>query len=184
MRGRPIMRARLLTAGACTLAFAALALLGTLPAHAIDPAQLPTPQLEARYLTLTHEFRCPVCQNETLADSEEPVAAELRQQIRKLLLEGKSNQEIRDYMVSRYTEFILFKPEYSLRNAWLWLAPIVLLIIGILVAWRIIRARSTLVDQDAEPVDDDLILEPTQPAADDRARGRQSISAAKSASAR
>ncbi len=178
------MRARLLAAGACAVAFAALALLGALPAHAIDPARMPTPQLEARYLTLTHEFRCPVCQNETLADSGEPVAAELRQQIRKMLLEGKSNREIRDYMVSRYTEFILFKPEYSLRNAWLWLAPLVLLAIGILVASRIIRARAALVDQDAEPVDDDLILEPAMSSTDDRVRGPRATSAIKSASPR
>ncbi len=167
-RGPRVARARLLAAGAGSLL--ALALLCA-PAYAIDPAQMPTPQLEARYLTLTHEFRCPVCQNETLADSDEPVAGEIRAQIRKLLLAGKSDREVRDYMVSRYTEFILFKPEYSLRNAWLWLAPLVLLAIGILVASRIIRARSMLVDQDGEPVDDDLILEPEPPPASDAIGG-------------
>jgi cytochrome c-type biogenesis protein CcmH len=135
---------------------AAFLLLGALPAHAVDPTQLPDPKLEARYLTLIHEFRCPVCQNETLADSGEDVAGEVRSQIRKMLLEGKSDREIRDYLVSRYSEFILFKPEYSLRNAWLWLLPFALLLIGVLVAARIIRARSALVAEDDQNVDDEL----------------------------
>lgn len=123
------------------------------PALAVDPAQMPNPQLEARYVTLIHEFRCPVCQNETLADSNEDVAGEVRRQIRTMLLAGKSDDQIRDYLVSRYSEFILFKPEYSLRNAWLWLLPVVLLALGIIVALRIIRARAALVDQDDQIVD-------------------------------
>ena len=129
-------------------AFALVLLSWLMPAHAVDPTQLPTPELEARYIKLTHEFRCPVCQSETLADSEEKYAAEVRQQIRSMLLAGKSDDQIRDYLVSRYSEFILFKPEYSLRNAWLWLSPIVLLILGVAVALRIIRTRTALVGSD------------------------------------
>ncbi|MGB6449659.1 MAG: cytochrome c-type biogenesis protein [Steroidobacteraceae bacterium] len=151
------MRAGLLAAGAC--AFALLLLVGAPPAHAVDPTQMPTPALEARYLALTHQFRCPVCENESLADSDEEYASEIRTQIRQMLLAGQSDRQIRDYLVSRYSEFITFKPEYSLRNAWLWLAPVVLLIVGILVALRIIRARTALVDQDVESVEDDLIVD-------------------------
>jgi cytochrome c-type biogenesis protein CcmH len=132
----------------CACAFALVLLSWLVPAHAVDPTQLPTPQLQARYLKLTHEFRCPVCQSETLADSEEQYAAEVRHQIRDMLLAGKSDAQIRDYLVSRYSEFILFKPEYSLRNAWLWLSPVVLLVIGVIVALKIIRARSALVAED------------------------------------
>lgn len=124
-------------------------------ALAIDPAQMPTPALQARYIALLHQFRCPVCQNETLADSNEDVAGEVRAQIRTMLLEGKSDAQIRDYLVSRYSEFILFKPEYSLRNAWLWLSPLVLLIVGAFVAMRIIRARSALVAEDPWTGEDD-----------------------------
>jgi cytochrome c-type biogenesis protein CcmH len=132
-----------------------------MPAHAVDPAQMPTAALEARYLALTHELRCVKCQNETLADSEVEIAAELRHQIRDMLLAGKSDDEIRNYMVSRYTEFILFKPRYSARNAWLWLSPLVLLVIGALVAARIVRARAALLAQDEAPVDDEpLASEP------------------------
>ncbi len=175
-------RARLLTAAAC--AVLALGLLGARPAYSVDPTRLPTPELEARYVVLTHEFRCPVCQNETLADSEEPVAGEIRAQIRNMLLAGRSDGEIRDYMVSRYTEFILFKPEYSLRNAWLWLAPLVLLAIGGIVGARIIRARTALVADDHEPIEDDLILEPEAPHDADPAPGSRGSPALKSAAPR
>jgi cytochrome c-type biogenesis protein CcmH len=132
----------------CACACALLLLASRVPAFAVDPATMPTPELQARYIALIHEFRCPVCQNETLADSSEDVAGEVRQQIRKMLLEGKSDTQIRDYLVSRYSEFILFKPEYSLRNAWLWLLPVALLALGLVIALRIIRARAALVGED------------------------------------
>jgi len=145
-RTRGFLIARHLLLGACACALLLLASLT--PALAVDPATMPTPQLQARYIALLHEFRCPVCQNETLADSSEDVAGEVRQQIRKMLLEGRSDAQIRDYLVSRYSEFILFKPEYSLRNAWLWLLPVALLALGIVIALRIIRARAALVGED------------------------------------
>lgn len=162
MRSRMLPLRRALPLLAALLAV--LLALGAPPAHAIDPTRLPNPQLEARYLALTHEFRCPVCQNETLADSGEDVAGEVRAQIRKMLLAGKTDDQIRSYLVSRYTEFILFKPEYSLRNAWLWLLPFALLLVGIAVAARIIRARTALVDQDDQNVDDWLASAPPREA--------------------
>ena len=135
---------------------AALLVFGALPVHAIDPAQLPNPQLEARYDTLLHELRCPVCQDESLADSPADAAGEIRAQIRRMLLEGKTDAQIKQYLVSRYSEFVLFKPKYSWRNAWLWLLPFFLLAIGIVVALRIIRARVSLVDRDDADPDDEL----------------------------
>lgn len=161
-RAAPVTRAggahlRRLSALAATCV--AVLFAGAWPAHAIDAAQMPTPALQARYVALTHEFRCPVCQSESLANSDAEVAAEIRAQIRRLLLAGDSDRQIRDYLVSRYTQFLLLKPEYSLRNAWLWLAPVILLVVGVIVAARIIRARSALVAADTEPVDDDLILD-------------------------
>ncbi len=177
-----MMRFRPLVTSACALAL--LLLLCAVPAHAVDPTQMPTPQLEARYLALTHEFRCPVCEDETLADSDEQYAAEVRQQIRTMLLAGDSDRQIRDYLVSRYSAFITFKPAYSLRNAWLWLAPVVLLLIGILVAWRIIRARSALVGGDTDPVDDDLVLQPAVERGDGSLPAPRGSPALKSASPR
>jgi cytochrome c-type biogenesis protein CcmH len=133
--------------------WAALVLAGT--AWAVDPTQLPDPALQARYEALTHELRCMQCQNETLADSPVDLAADMRRQVRELLLAGKSDDEIRDWMAARYSDFILFRPRYSLRNAWLWGAPAALLLIGALVSWRIVRQRTTLLATDEEPVEED-----------------------------
>ena len=124
-------------------------------AWAVDPTELPDPKLQARYLALTHELRCMQCQNEALADSPVGLAADLRREVRDLLLAGKSDDEIRDWMAARYGDFILFRPRYSLRNAWLWGAPAVLLLIGAWAGWRIVRQRTTLLAADQETVDED-----------------------------
>ena len=116
--------------------------------YAVDPTVLPNPALQARYSALTHELRCVQCQNQSIADSPVGLASDLREQVRDMLLAGKSDQEIRDYMVARYGEFILFRPQFSVRNAWLWLTPLVLLSIGALVAWRVVRQRNLLLTQD------------------------------------
>ena len=124
-------------------------------AYAIDPTQMPTPELQARYLALTHEFRCMQCQNEALADSPVSLAADLRAEVRDMLLAGKSDAEIRAFMVARYGDFILFRPRFTARTAWLWLAPGVLLLIGAGVLVRVVRQRTALLAQDLEPVDED-----------------------------
>jgi cytochrome c-type biogenesis protein CcmH len=136
---------------------ASLGLLATLvlswPAAAVDNVPpLPDPQLQQRYYALTHELRCMQCQNEALADSPVGLAADLRMQVRELLIAGQSDEQIRQHMVDRYSEFILFRPRMSWRNAWLWGAPVVLMLVGAIVAWRVIRARSQLVDnEEADP---------------------------------
>jgi cytochrome c-type biogenesis protein CcmH len=136
-----------------------LAVLATLAAArvalAVDPTQMPTPELQARYLALTHEFRCMQCQNEALADSPVSLAADLRAEVRDMLLAGKSDAEIRAFMVARYGDFILFRPRFTARTAWLWLAPGVLLLIGAAVLVRVLRQRAALLEQDREPVDQD-----------------------------
>jgi cytochrome c-type biogenesis protein CcmH len=109
---------------------------------------LPNPALQQRYLVLTHEFRCMQCQGEALADSNVSLAAEVRLEVHDLLLQGLTDQQIRDHMVARYGEFILYRPPMSWRNAWLWGAPPALMLIGALVAWRVLRARQALSDQD------------------------------------
>ena len=116
-----------------------------LPALAVDntPA-LPTPALQQRYRDLIHELRCMQCQNEALADSNVGLAADLRLQVHDLLLAGKSDEEVRDYLVARYSEFILLRPRMSLRNAWLWSLPVLLLLGGGFIALRVLRRRSRL----------------------------------------
>jgi cytochrome c-type biogenesis protein CcmH len=115
---------------------------------AVDPARMPTPALQARYEVLIHELRCVQCENNALADSDVSIAADVRRQIREMLNAGKSDKEIKGYLVSRYSEFILFRPEYSWRNAWLWALPLLLLITGIIIAVRVIRQRIALVNDD------------------------------------
>jgi cytochrome c-type biogenesis protein CcmH len=134
---------------------ALLAVCGIGTAHAVDPTQLPSPQLQARYLALTHEFRCMQCQNESLADSPVELAADLRAEVRDMLLAGKSDREIRAFMVARYGDFILFRPRFNARTAWVWLAPGVLLLVGALVCVRVLRRRAALLATDTDPVEED-----------------------------
>jgi cytochrome c-type biogenesis protein CcmH len=124
--------------------------------HAVDTTQMPTPALQERYLGLTHELRCMQCQNEAIADSPVSLAADLRRQVGEMLIAGKSDDDVRNYMVARYGEFILFRPRVSSRTIWLWSAPGVLLLIGAAVAVRVTRQRAALLDQDKEPVEEDV----------------------------
>jgi cytochrome c-type biogenesis protein CcmH len=124
-------------------------------AHAIDTTQIPDPVLQARYVKLSHELRCLKCQNETIADSPSDVASDLRRELRELIVSGKTDDEIRDYVVARYGEFILFRPRFSGRNLWLWLGPGIMLIGGALIALRVVRQRSQLVEQDDQPLEEE-----------------------------
>jgi cytochrome c-type biogenesis protein CcmH len=129
--------------------------LSAAPAFAIDITQFDDPQKEAQYLRLTHELRCMQCLNTSIADSQVDLAADLRREVHDLVQQGKTDDEIRKYMVDRYGEFILFRPLVNARNMWLWAGPIVFLAIGALLAVRILRQRAKLVDQDDEPVEGD-----------------------------
>jgi cytochrome c-type biogenesis protein CcmH len=138
------------------IVFALLLVLGAAVTLAVDTTELPDPALQTRYLSLTHELRCMQCQNQSIADSPVGLASDLRREVRELLVAGKSDDDVRNYMVSRYGEFILFRPRFSARNAWLWFGPAALLILGAFIAVRIIRQRSALVAQDTEPLDEDV----------------------------
>ncbi len=96
------------------------------------------------------------CQNEAIADSPVDLAADLRRQVHDMLIAGRSDDDVRDFMVARYGEFILFRPRMSMRNLWLWLTPGLLLGVGALVAVRVIQQRSRLVPQDNEPLEEDI----------------------------
>lgn len=144
------MTRTLLSIVLCVLVFASTA------SHAVDTTQMPTPELQKRYLGLTHELRCMQCQNEAIADSPVSLAADLRRQVGEMVLAGKSDDEVRDYMVARYGDFILFRPRVSSKTIWLWATPGVLLLIGAAVAVRVSKQRAALVDQDNEPVEEDV----------------------------
>lgn len=138
------------------LTTAAVLMLLATAVEAVDPTQMPTPALQNRYLALTHELRCMQCQNESIADSPVDLAADLRRQVHDMLIAGKTDDDVRNFMVARYGEFILFRPRMSLRTAWLWLAPGVLILVGAFVAVRIVQQRSALVTQDNEPLEEDI----------------------------
>ncbi|MBM4217092.1 MAG: cytochrome c-type biogenesis protein CcmH [Gammaproteobacteria bacterium] len=123
------------------------------PTFAIDPIEMSDPVLQERYRNLSHELRCMQCQNQSIADSPVGLAGDLRREVRQLLEEGKTDREIRQHMKDRYGDFILFRPEFSPRNAWLWITPILFLLIGLFVAIRIIRQRVTLAPTDGSNPD-------------------------------
>lgn len=105
-------------------------------AFAIDTATFDDPELEARYRALLAEVRCLVCQNQSLADSNAPLAVDLREEVRAQLARGASNDDVVKYLTARYGDFVLYKPRFTAVTAALWLAPLLLLLIGSALAWR------------------------------------------------
>jgi cytochrome c-type biogenesis protein CcmH len=139
------------------LVLAVAALLRAPPSLAVDSSPpLPDPVMQQRYLALTHEFRCMQCQNETLADSPVGLAADLRRNVRELVIAGQTDEQIRDHMVARYGEFILFRPRVNWRNAWLWGAPALLMLIGLGIGVGVVRERQRHVDVDDPDADESL----------------------------
>ena len=105
------------------------------------------PQVEARLKTLAVELRCLVCQNQTLADSNAPLAEDLRREVREMIAKGMSDREIIDFLVQRYGDFVLYRPPWKASTTLLWLGPFLLLIAGataLVLALR--RRQKKLVD--------------------------------------
>ena len=112
-------------------------------AFAIDSSEdFEDPKLQARYEKLTEELRCLVCQNQTIADSNAGLAVDLRRETRQMLQDGKSDDEIRSFMVERYGNFVLYRPPVDSNTVFLWAAPAVLLLGGAIVAGVVIRRRA------------------------------------------
>jgi cytochrome c-type biogenesis protein CcmH len=121
------------------------------PVWAIDPSEvMADPEQQAMYETITQEVRCLVCQNQTIANSTAPLAADLRREIRRMIEEGQSEADIKEFLVERYGDFVLYKPLFRKWNLVLWLGPGVLLLVGLIALSRIVGRRSHLpIDQDA-----------------------------------
>ncbi|MEO1078166.1 MAG: cytochrome c-type biogenesis protein [Pseudomonadota bacterium] len=110
---------------------AVLCALMVMPATAvIETYEFSSPELERRYHQLSQELRCPKCQNQNIADSNAPISQDLRQLLYTRLEEGADNDEILADMVARYGEFVRYRPAARGAALWLWLAPLVLLIVG------------------------------------------------------
>jgi cytochrome c-type biogenesis protein CcmH len=113
-------------------------------AAASDPAErLPDPSQEARARTIFREVRCLVCQNESIDDSEAQLAGDLRKIIRQQVAAGRSDEQIRQFLVARYGEFVLLKPPFSAGNLALWVGPFVVVIVGGLLLLVLLRRRAT-----------------------------------------
>jgi len=122
-------------------------------AFAVDPTTMPTPELQQRYEEITHGLRCMQCMNNSIADSPVGLASDLRRDVKELLLAGKTDAEIRAYMVQRYGNVILFTPPVSGSSLWVWVLPVIAALGAVFVGVRVVRRRARLVDQDDSVVD-------------------------------
>lgn len=117
-------------------------------AQAIDAERLDDPVQQQRYEELIRELRCLQCVGENIADTPAQFAVDIRRQVREMIAGGSSDAEVLQYLVDRYGEIILLRP----RVTWLWLAPGLLLLLGVFVASRILRQRRELLATDlSEP---------------------------------
>ncbi len=152
-------RAALLGAAVITVALAGPVLAADTPAAAADPAVAPAlaadPKLEADAMELSHKLRCLVCQNQSIAESNAPLAVDLRDQVREQLAAGKSKDDVIEYLVDRYGDFVLYEPPFKAATALLWLGPAALLLGGAgWLAFRLRRRRDEVASETALSVAD------------------------------
>jgi cytochrome c-type biogenesis protein CcmH len=141
----------------CPLLLAVLLLAAGRSNALIETYEFSTPQLEARYQQLSEELRCPKCQNQNIADSNAPIAQDLRKLLHQQLEQGASDGEIRDHMVARYGEFVRYRPSFGGANLVLWLAPVLLLCAAGVVLMITLRSSS-------KSASGDVILSPEEKA--------------------
>jgi cytochrome c-type biogenesis protein CcmH len=136
------------------LALMLAGVMGAFTTFAADQAvdangQLEDRGLQTRFERITQELRCLVCQNESIADSNADLAVDLRQQVREMLLAGKSNDAIFDFMTDRYGEFVRFNPPLEPKTLLIWGAPFIMLLLGGVIIYRVARQRARM------PLDDE-----------------------------
>ena len=114
-------------------------------AHAIDKeAAFEDPQMQARYQRVIHNIRCLTCQNQSIKDSNSPLAHDLRREVREQMANGASDEEIFAFMQARYGDFALYKPPVNAKTLALWAAPFVLMVIGLVALLRTLQRRSQM----------------------------------------
>ncbi|MGA9334532.1 MAG: cytochrome c-type biogenesis protein [Rudaea sp.] len=123
-------------------------------AYAIDPLPFKDRAQEIRFQQLTRQLRCMVCQNESLADSTAFLAEDLRRDIFNQMQAGKSDAQIKAWLTSRYSDFVLYDPPLKPGTWLLWFSPFLLVLIGAIVVWRILRGRARQPLPTAEPEED------------------------------
>ncbi|MGJ8692257.1 MAG: cytochrome c-type biogenesis protein [Thalassotalea sp.] len=127
-----------------------------LSASPVDTYQFKDEVTKERYQALVKELRCPKCQNQNLADSNSQIAVDLRAQVYDMLNQGRADSEIMHYMVERYGDFVLYRPQVSKLTYILWFGPIVLIMIGAMVLFFIVRKKPN------KPEDEQLSAEQAQ----------------------
>ncbi len=105
----------------------------------IDVYEFEDESLRADFVTLTKELRCPKCQNQDIADSNAPIASDMRKEVHRLLGEGKDKESIVNYMIDRFGEFVTYKPKKSLETFMLWYGPLILIFIGVLIIVSLLK---------------------------------------------
>lgn len=138
--------------GRTALGITALCIAATLSSASsvVDAYDFDNPALEARYRTLIAELRCPKCLNVNIAGSDAPIASDLRRAVRRMLEEGRSDQEILAHLQDRYGDFILYNPPLSPATVLLWATPAILILVGLLVLRRLGSRRDAVELTDEE----------------------------------
>jgi cytochrome c-type biogenesis protein CcmH len=113
-----------------------------------EPLVFASQQQQERFDKLTQELRCLVCQNQNLADSDAPLAHDLRREVHEMLIAGRTNEQIKQFLVQRYGDFVLYRPPVQSNTYLLWLGPLILLLAGAWVLRISIRKRTALLDTD------------------------------------
>ena len=108
------------------------------------------PVLQQRYEKINRELRCLVCQNQTIADSNATLAQDLRREVREMIAAGRTDDEIREFMIERYGDFVLYRPRMTAGNFLLWAAPVLLLVVGAFVLVRVVRRRAQETDLETD----------------------------------
>ena len=109
------------------------------------------PVLEARVMRIAVELRCLVCQNQTIADSNADLAVDLRRQVREMLQQGQSEQQILDFMTARYGDFVLYRPPVKSTTLLLWYGPATMAVLGIIILLVVLRRRSRMPPENFDP---------------------------------
>ncbi|MCK9397485.1 MAG: cytochrome c-type biogenesis protein CcmH [Methylobacter sp.] len=109
----------------------------------VEYREFANPEQQAVYENLTKELRCLVCQNQTIADSNAELAGDLRRQVYEMLQQGKSQQDIVQFMTDRYGDFVLYNPPFKLKTGLLWIGPVVFLLIGLIAVFLFARRKKT-----------------------------------------
>lgn len=153
--------------------------LGGLVQAATESYPLDSEAERERFNTLTSELRCPKCQNQSIADSNAPIASDMRAEVHRLVQQGESNEAIMQAMTSRFGEFVRYKPELDQRTFLLWFTPLIVVVIGV-AAVTLVVIRSRRASPDNEPVLSETdrrklegwLSEPTSHSDNDEAEGR------------